>query len=551
MLATESPAVWSPLPSELDRLWGGGLGLLPLLYSQLVRFAVGEGVDAHLRVIESDLSAGWELADAATVVFSLRPDAAWTAEDGSAGRGVSARDVREMHERYREASAPQSGAYRNVRLIEADDLAGTVRFSLDGPRAARMLEAMAGPDHVIMPPGWEPSDSGGFASPSLPPMGSGPFLFERGGGIESTWEVQRNPHYFGRDAADVQLPYLDRIRGGRQPAESSGQTGARPDDAWNVWLSGRLDALQCEGPAEVTASLEAFPAAAAQVAAPVPGAGLAIEFPRGAADAIDGPRVRRALSQGIDRAALADQRYGGMAAPDCGMDWRLAADSDGKPREWPWTAEELGPWHRSDPASARALLEAAGYSEEAPLQISIAKTRMRRGAISQGDAADSLLLHSVATLLRSSLGRLAAVQSVQRVDGPQMRMNAETGNAFIAGPGVNASLTDASLRRPGDPDPAFYVPHGGWLRTGPVQETEDGELRRLWEEQRNASDFAERSEVLEWVRERRAEVMETVHLVNGYGMHVRRGDVFGLVGTFFAHDPAEAASQLARVWKAG
>ena len=222
VLATESPAVWSPLPSEADRLWGGGLGLLPLLYSQLVRFAAGEGVDAHSRVIESDLSAGWELADAATVVFRLRPDTVWTAEDGSAGRGVSARDVQEMHQRYREASAPQSGAYRDVRLIEADDLAGTVRFSLGRPRAARMLEAMAGPDHVIMPPDWEPSDSGRFTDPSAPPMGSGPFLFERGRGIESAWEVRRNPHYFGRDAAGSRLPYLDRIRGQPLSAGSGG-----------------------------------------------------------------------------------------------------------------------------------------------------------------------------------------------------------------------------------------------------------------------------------------------------------------------------------------
>ena len=543
--------MWSPLPSELDRLWGGGLGLLPLLYSQLVRFAVGEGVDAHSRAIEGDLSAGWELVDAATVVCSLRPDAVWTAEDGNVGRAVSARDVQEMHELYREAPAPQAGVYRDVRLIEADDLAGTVRFSLGGPRAARMLEAMASPDHVIMPPGWEPSDAGGFASPSAPPMGSGPYLFERGRGIESTWEVRRNPHYFGRDAAGAQLPYLDRIRGGRQPTGSEDRPGARSDNVWNVWLSGRLDAFKCEGPAELTVSLETFPAAAAQVTAPIPGAGLAIEFPRGIADAIDDPRLRRALSLGIDRGVLADQRYGGMAAPDCGMDWSLVADSGGNPREWPWTLEELGPRHRSDPAEARVQLEAAGYSEEAPLQISMAKTRMRRGAILQGDAADSLLLHSVTTLLRSSLGRLAAVRPVQQVDGPQMRMNAETGNAFIAGPGVNASLTDASLRRPGDPDPASYVPHAGWPRTGPAQETEDGELRRLWEEQRNAADFAERAEALERVRARRAEVMETVHLVNPYGLHVRQGNVFGLVGTYFAHDPAQAASQLARVWKAG
>ena len=542
---------WSPLPSEVDRLWGGGLGLLPLLYSRLVRFAVGEGVDAHSRMIESDLSAGWELADAATVVFSLRPDAVWTAEDGSAERGVSARDVQEMHERYREASAPQSGAYRDVRLIEADDLAGTVRFSLDGPRAARMLEAMAGPDHAIMPPGWEPSDSGRFTDPSAPPAGSGPFLFERGQGIESTWEVRRNRHYFGRDAAGPRLPYLDRIRGQPLSAGSGGAFSARPDDTWDAWLSGQLDAIQCEGPAEVTASLETFPAAAAQVVAPVPGAGLAIEFPRGVADAIADLRVRLALSMGIDRAALADQRYGGMAAADCGMDWSLVADSDGKPREWPWTAEELGSSYRSDPAEARALLEAAGYSEKAPLQISMAKTRMRRGAIYQGDPVDTLILHSVTTLLRPSLGRLAEVRSVQRVDEPEMRVNTETGNAFIAGPGVNASLTDASLRRPGDPDPALYVPHGGWLRTGPVQETDDEQLRRLWEQQRMAVDFAERSEMLERVRARRGEVMETVHLVNRYGLHVRRGNVFGLVGTFFAHDPAGAASQLARVWKSG
>ena len=78
----------------------------------------------------------------------------------------------------------------------------------------------------------------------------------------------------------------------------------------------------------------------------------------------------------------------------------------------------------------------------------------------------------------------------------------------------------------------------------------DAELERLWETARRTLDPLERSEVIEQIRARTAEAIPAVHLVNRYGLHARRAGVFDLVAPYFAHDPAGAASQLARVWKA-
>lgn len=72
---------------------------------------------------------------------------------------------------------------------------------------------------------------------------------------------------------------------------------------------------------------------------------------------------------------------------------------------------------------------------------------------------------------------------------------------------------------------------------------------RLSALQRRTLDPIERSGVLERIRGRRGELMETVHLVSPYGLNARRGGVFNLVATYFAHDPVGAPGQLARTWK--
>lgn len=533
VLSTSSPVVWSPIPSGLWReLELDSLGLLPLLYSQLVTLAAGDGENAHRNEIEGDLAASWEMPDETTLVFQLRDGVLWPG-----GRTLAASDVRATHELYREEEAQQSAAYASVAAIEADDADGAVKFRLREP-SSFLLAAMTGPDHVVMPPGWEP---GTDAPGSMPPPGTGPFALDRWEGPDGTWRVTRRAGYFRLDEATGEaLPRLDAISGGLRPGVELPEVCIYRGDLWTDWQTRLLDALPLESPAELTATLGTFPDAAAQVSAPLPGRGAVIEFPQDVSSPLADPRVRRALSMALDRRGLIERWHDGLAAADCGLNWTLVADaaSEWGFREWPWTLEELGPAYAHDPEGARALLEAAGYTREAPLRIGLdsGKTGGNTRPVG-GRHLDSVRLSRLAAELRSASQGLIDLDVLDRL--PMAGRDA-------LDPEANMMASSHSPGYAAAGDPSLHVPPASESRDWP----EDAELQRLWASARRTLDPLQRSEVLEQIRARTAEAMPAVQLVNPYGLHARRAHVFNLTTTYFAHDPARAASQLARVWKA-
>lgn len=531
VLSTPSPLSWSPIPPDAYRAYASP-GLLPLLYSQLVTLAAGDGEDAHRNEIEGDLAAGWETPDDATLIFRLRDGVSWPG-----GWALAASDVQATHALYREDGAPQSAAYRAVSAIEADDVDGSVKFLLREP-SSFLLAAMTGPDHVVMPPGWQPAaEADGLATPP----GTGPFMLDRWPGPDGTWRVARRTGYYRRDAATGEaLPRLDAVSGGLRPGFELPNVCVYREDLWDDWLTGSLDALQLESPAELTATLAALPDAVAQVTAPSPGRGAVIEFPQDVARPISDPRARRALSLAIDRRAMIDDWHDGLAAADCGLNWTFAADaaSGREFREWPWTLEELGPAYGHDPEGARALLEAAGHTREAPLRIGLDRgTTSASNIRSIGEQyLENRQLSSLAAELRSAFRGLIDLDVLDRQLTP-------TGTAMH--PEANAMASAFSRGHPAAGDPSGFVPAESERRRWP----RDAELERLWESARRTLDPLERSEVIEQIRARAADAMPAVHLVNRYGLHARRAGVFDLVAPYFAHDPVGAASHLSRAWK--
>ena len=329
-------------------------------------------------------------------------------------------------------------------------------------------------------------------------------------------------------------------RAGRVPALHGGRFGRRG------WQAGSTR-WPLESPGEVAASLRQHPDAAVQVAAPIPDGGWTLEFPHGDGVEAADPRIRRALSMALDREELARTLYHGLAAPDCGMDWTLSADGGGGWREWPWTTEELGQSYQFDPAGARALAEAAGYSEAAPLRIGLGTPAMNQET-QYAAHEERARAESAVAAWRAAFGALARVETLTWVLGFNVQVNAETGRRFAAGRGVNVSLAPPPQRYGAGAELGwFHAPAGGFQ--APLRAEEDGELRRLSALQRRMLDPLERSGVLERIRGRRGELMETIHLVNPYGLHARRGGVFNLVATYFAHDPVGAPGQLAQTWK--
>ena len=86
----------------------------------------------------------------------------------------------------------------------------------------------------------------------------------------------------------------------------------------------------------------------------------------------------------------------------------------------------------------------------------------------------------------------------------------------------------------------------GYMARG---EEDDDRLQNLWELQARELDPAERSDILEQIRAKRAEQVQSIHLVNPYGLFVRRRDVFNVGATYFAHNPMDYPKQFERAWK--
>lgn len=254
----------------------------------------------------------------------------------------------------------------------------------------------------------------------------------------------------------------------------------------------------------------------------------------------------------MDRVELAGDFHDGLAVPDCGLDWTgvVSGKSDATPRDWPWSLEELGGSYqydpeRYDPERSRALLQAAGYSAERPLQIGIDS-----GTVEGWSRDGPISLTNLGVIRRQwsrALQDLAEARIVHR---------APRGSDPLGGhpphPDANIITSQPSQAFAADPDPStHWVPE--WNRTSSNFDMyatgDDAALASLWDAQRHALDASERSEILEDIRQRRAELMPEINLVNPCGLFVRRANIFNLGISYFAHDPLDAPKQLERTWK--
>ena len=541
---------WSPFAMGPS---GFGPGpLLPLLYSQLVVMASGDERDAHRGEIEGDLAAGWETPGETTLRFQLRDDVDWPDSEPLNGRRLNASDVLISHEAYLSESFPQSGAYEAVERIEVGD-ESTVTFHLREP-ASYLPAKMTDPLHVIGLPHFVDDPGAGIVNPLDPGParglhGTGPFMMEYVGA--SSWGLGRNPNYFKRDSGSgAQLPYLDHLGGGRLFSRIPSGFFADRSEVWGDWVDERFDAIKLLSPSELEESRAVHGDVAAEVVAPTPGRGSELWFSEEGGVQFADARVRKALSMALDRGLLADQIHHGLAAPDCGHDWTHVVDDAGNDadgavfREWPWTLEELGDGHRFDPEAALALLDAAGYSADAPLALNLDAG----GGISGDSSA------AAAAAAHHWLSQLGAAVQIQLL--PRKIETVQEGDATSAGgarilhrvtPHPEAEIHPV-WRQPhhaADPDELTY----GRLHSSRNGAVRDGVLDDLCERQRRELDAVRRSELLERIRLRDAELGWRLTLVNPYGLIARRGHAFNVGGAYFAHDFQRNPKQFERAWR--
>ncbi len=285
------------------------------------------------KTIVPRLAESWEFsADRRSLTFHLRDDVVW-----SDGTPVTAEDVEFTYRAWTDPDIAWEDAFAleavtGVAVIDRH----TVRFDFSQPYSTQLLDVAAGavvlPKHAWgeLPFAEWRANADWFREHMVV---DGPFALE-------SWTPQqevvlkRNPRYY-----EAGLPYLDRLVIRVVPNQASQLTQL---------LGGQLDVVIQLNPDDVARVEQAG------------GARVIDYWTRGyiavgwnnRRPPFDDARVRRALTQGIDRQTLVDSIWGPYA--------RVIA-SPVPPDTWAWNREtEPLPY---DPDRARALLEEAGWRD--------------------------------------------------------------------------------------------------------------------------------------------------------------------------------------------
>lgn len=288
-------------------------------------------------VVVPELASRWETPDFINWIMHLNPNARFLGAPPVNGRAVESEDVKETFARG--ASAPWSPNREVVAAIDASQVdtpdAQTVQFRLPRPYTPLFQLLASVPDSLIFP---REALSGSYNVAGLI-IGSGPFYL-----ASYTPDIgvvlRRNPQYF-----ESGLPYIDTVRQVIAPGR---------DDQLAQFTAGNLDVLRV-GPSDLAAATASNPSA--QV---IQGSGednYVIYFRLdGQSPYIDG-RLRRAVSEAIDRDAIGTALYGGQyelgfaVSPIMGQQALSFDQLDSSAQQY----------YSFNPADATQLLQAAGY----------------------------------------------------------------------------------------------------------------------------------------------------------------------------------------------
>ena len=501
----------------------------PMFYSQLILFPMDDFSNAHYYENEGDLAATWEAVDPTTVVFQLRDGVNWQDKEPVNGRAMTAEDVKIAYDALRDGatlapdySTVQESSYTAVTTIEHDNAANTVTFNLSEP-SAYLFNNMMNPFHTVISPeiitdDYTKLDDWRNAA------GTGPFILdfvEQG----KEWIASKNPNYWKDDpVSGMRLPFLDGLHG----PDFINQR----ESEWAAWEAGDVDGMVMWDTFDVERAMSAQSDTVIQVTAPPPGWQPYVNFLDINSGVFGDPRVRQALSVGMNRAEQKEGVYNGLAAAGYGQNWTFFRDdeSDWGFREWPWTEAELGDFARFDPQEGRMLLDAAGYNDANPLEF-------------------QFMMHNVANTYLN-LYELVRDQWKRNLGVTANHEQIEVEN-WIAKV-VTRDFTDALftwlIGAEMDADGLAY----GKMHSDSSSNwygISDPEIDQWCLDQRRELDVDKRSDILEKIRIKELNNMWRVFAVNPYRLYARRGYLYNRIDTYNAWNPGWGATNVERVWK--
>jgi peptide/nickel transport system substrate-binding protein len=323
---------------------------LSFVYNKLLRHKVGPDVPPGTFIVEPDLAERWESPDDTTYIFHLRQGVKWHNKPPVNGRELVAEDVKFSFDRFLTVPGnPERQLLEPVDRVEVVDRS-TVKFVLKEP-FVWLLDILANAmcTWIVAP---EVAQQYGDFKKVETAIGTGPFLLES---YEPNVKTifKRNPDYFRQG-----LPYVDGVEWLVVPDESTGlamyrtgQLDTGPGGNWTVRQED-LEALKKSHPHLRYQDMLAINTQAIWMRTDQP--------------PFNDVRVRRAISQAIDRQAIIEAVYlRGEPSPAIGRG--LA--------QWSLSIDQLGAgakYYQYNPREARLLLTEAGYVRglKTPLTVS-------------------------------------------------------------------------------------------------------------------------------------------------------------------------------------
>jgi len=344
--------VWGYDPPHFDphlTINGKTHTTLSFVYSTLVRHKVGAGVQPGTFSIEPHLAERWEALDDTTYVFHLRKGVKWHNKPPVNGRELVAEDVKFTFDRFlTEKGNVDRYVLESVDRVEVVDR-HTVKFLLKEPYVW-LINVLANPRSM-----WiiarEVVEQFGDLKKSQTAIGTGPFLLERYEPNVKT-VFKRNPDYFLQGQ-----PYVDGVEwtivDDPSAALAMYRTGKLDAGPWHWWSvrQADLDSLKKSQPHLIYQDFLSNVVGAISMRTDQP--------------PFNDVRVRRAISQAIDRQAIIDAvSIRGEPTPAIARgltEWSLPIDQLG----------EGARYYRHDPQAARRLLAEAGFPNGFKTQLSV------------------------------------------------------------------------------------------------------------------------------------------------------------------------------------
>lgn len=325
-------------------------GMITPVYSQLVKYGKAVGAKPTPESISGDATTGWEFSpDGLQATYKLRPNHKFDPRPPTNGRNMTTEDVKWSFDRTQKVSPFASGLFRSagpsgpVDTLTTPD-SQTIVVKLAEPYGS-INELLSYVYFFI-----SPVEAENKFDPKSDARGSGPFMLER-------WEqgivanFKKNPNWYVKDR-----PFLDGIDKLfiQEQSVLDAQFSAK-----RLWTSSAQ-------PADTLRLKKANPELLMRQALPELGLGsyplyLGTSF-------ANEPRLRRAASMVFDRDAMIEAVYNTKVWTDAGIDVPLFWDGHLCSNGATWIdpkGTELGAgakWFQYNPAEAKKLMDAAGYT---------------------------------------------------------------------------------------------------------------------------------------------------------------------------------------------